>query len=286
MKLVRFATEGNDRVGIAVSGGIVDLVLAESAYATMEAIIRDGAAALDALTAVAARVAPHHAVDAVRLLPPVRPSKYLAIGMNYAKHAEEAEELGVKKQAKQFWFNKQVSCIAGPYDDIDPGVTEKLDYEVELGVVIGKSAKYIRPEDAADHIFGYTVLNDVSARDWQFHSPTFTLGKSFDTHGPMGPWIVTADEIADCHALDLRCYVNGDLRQSSNTGQMIHNVHDQISYLSTAFTLWPGDILATGTPEGVGISRKPPIFLEPGDVVRCEVEGIGYIENRVVPSRR
>jgi 2-keto-4-pentenoate hydratase/2-oxohepta-3-ene-1,7-dioic acid hydratase in catechol pathway len=140
-------------------------------------------------------------------------------------------------------------------------------------------------EHAHEHIFGYVVANDVSARDWQFHSPTFTLGKSFDTHGPIGPWIATADEITDCHNLDLRCFVNGELRQSSNTSQLIHNVYQQIEYLSTAFTLEPGDLLATGTPEGVGVARKPPVFLQAGDVVRCEVDGVGAIENRIAPRR-
>ena len=130
-------------------------------------------------------------------------------------------------------------------------------------------------------MFGYFVANDVSARDWQLHTPTFTMGKSFDTHGPIGPWIVTADDIADPHALDLRCYVNGELRQNNNTGQMIHNLWAQIAYLSTAFTLETGDLIATGTPEGVGVGMEPQVFLHPGDLVRCEIDGIGAIENRV-----
>ena len=131
-------------------------------------------------------------------------------------------------------------------------------------------------------VFGYLVANDVSARDWQKHSPTFTMGKSFDTHGPIGPWIVTADEIADPQALALRSLVNGEVRQESNTNNMIHSVAGQIEYLSTAMTLEPGDLIATGTPEGVGAGMDPPRFLRPGDVVRCEIDGIGAIENRVV----
>lgn len=134
---------------------------------------------------------------------------------------------------------------------------------------------------AVEHVFGYFVANDVSARDWQFHSPTFTMGKSFDTHGPIGPWIVTADEIADPHALGLRCFVNGEKRQDNNTRNMIANIWAQIAYLSTAFTLESGDLIATGTPEGVGVAMEPQIFLKPGDVVRCEIDGIGAIENRV-----
>ena len=159
--------------------------------------------------------------------------------------------------------------------------TEKLDYEVELAAVIGAPAKRVSEAEAKDHVFGYTVANDVSARDWQFHTPTFTMGKSFDTHGPIGPWIVTADELDDPHALNLRCYVNGDLRQSSNTGLMVNDLWKQIAYLSTAFTLETGDLIATGTPEGVGVGREPPVFLKPGDVVRCEIDGIGAIQNRV-----
>ena len=218
----------------------------------------------------------------MKLLAPIeRPGKYLAIGMNYAKHLEEADKLGVARSKYQTWFNKQTSCISGPYDAIDPGVTEKLDYEVELRVVIGQPAKRVCEADAGSHVFGYFVANDVSARDWQFHTPTFTVGKSFDTHGPIGPWIVTADDVSDPHNLDLRTYVNGELRQQSNTQQMVHNIWAQIAYLSTAFTLETGDLIATGTPEGVGISRDPPLFLRSGDVVRCEIDGIGVIENRV-----
>jgi 2-keto-4-pentenoate hydratase/2-oxohepta-3-ene-1,7-dioic acid hydratase in catechol pathway len=149
-------------------------------------------------------------------------------------------------------------------------------------VIIGRTTKHVRREDAKDYVFGYTVANDVSARDWQFHSPTFTVGKSFDTHGPIGPWIVTADEISDPHALRLRCWVNNELRQDSNTSHLIYDLWQQIAYLSTAFTLQSGDIIATGTPEGVGVALEPPVFLKTGDVVRCEVEKIGTIENKVL----
>ena len=151
-------------------------------------------------------------------------------------------------------------------------------------MVIGSPAKGVSAKDAQRHVFGYVVANDVSARDWQRHSPTFTMGKSFDTHGPIGPWIVTADEIPDPHALGVRCYVNGEMRQSSDTSQLIYDLWQQISYLSTAFTLEPGDLIATGTPEGVGVARQPQVFLQPGDVVRCEVDGVGAIENRVATA--
>ena len=178
-------------------------------------------------------------------------------------------------------YPTMAALIAGPLDDIEPGVTDKLDYDVELAAVVGRRAKGVGKADAPGHVFGYMVANDVSARDWQFHTPTFTMGKSFDTHGPIGPWIVTADEVPDPHALRLRAWVNGELRQDNNTGNMIHDLWAQIAYLSTAFTLEPGDLIATGTPEGVGIGMEPPRFLRPGDVVRCEVDGIGAIENRV-----
>ena len=283
MKLVRYDDlAGGIRIGAVKGGGIVDLVAAGCRWTTIREIAGGGAAALDAVRDIVDRAEAATALGSVKLLAPIeRPGKYLAIGMNYAKHLEEADKLGVARAKHQTWFNKQTTCIAGPYDDIDPGVTEKLDYEVELGAVIGKPAKNVSEADARAHVFGYFVANDVSARDWQFHTPTFTMGKSFDTHGPIGPWIVTADEVPDPHALDLRCFVNGELRQSNNTGQMIHNLWAQIAYLSTAFTLETGDLIATGTPEGVGVGMEPPRFLQPGDVVRCEIDGIGAIENSV-----
>ncbi len=284
MKLVRYDA-GGTRIGAVKGDGVIDLAAAGSGWTTIRAIAGAGAEALDDLRDLVRRTAPTQPLAGLKLLPPIeRPGKYLAIGMNYAKHLEEADKLGVARAKHQTWFNKQTTCIAGPYDEIDPGVTEKLDYEVELGAVIGAPAKRVSEADARAHVFGYFVANDVSARDWQFHTPTFTMGKSFDTHGPIGPWIVTADEIADPHALGLRCFVNGELRQSNNTSQMIHNLWAQIAYLSTAFTLETGDLIATGTPEGVGVGMEPQQFLQAGDVVRCEIDGIGAIENRVIAS--
>jgi 2-keto-4-pentenoate hydratase/2-oxohepta-3-ene-1,7-dioic acid hydratase in catechol pathway len=185
----------------------------------------------------------------------------------------------------QIWFIKASNSISPPYADIDPGVTAQLDYEVELGFVIGKAARYVSPEDAPNHVFGYLVGNDVSARDWQMHASTFTIGKSFETFGPIGPWIVTPDEIGDPHNLQLRCYVNGDLRQQGNTSDMIYSLWEMIEYTSAAFELEPGDVVLTGTPEGVGHAMTPQTYLKPGDVVRCEIEKIGAIENRVIQSR-
>lgn len=283
MRLVRFDAGSGPTTGVIHDNAVISLRAAGFPLTNMSEIIAGGAALLEKLRTLVERTSPHHSLSEVRLLAPLRPGKYLAIGMNYKKHVSEAAQLGIEEPKKQFWFNKQTSCISGPFDVIDPGVSEKLDYEVELGVVIGRAAKAVRAQEAGAHIFGYVVANDVSARDWQFHSPTFTIGKSFDTHGPIGPWIVTSDEIADVQNLNLRCLVNGELRQSSNTSQMIHSVAQQIEYLSTAFTLEPGDLIATGTPEGVGIAMTPPIFLRRGDLVRCEIDGIGAIENRVSP---
>ena len=282
MKLLRYEHAGKPTLGIVKGEDIVCLASLSDTYPTMLSIIAAGEHALSAVAAVAAAAMETVPLAGARLLAPIeRPGKYLAIGMNFRKHIAEAERLGVSAPAQQFWFNKQTSCIVGPYDDTDPGVSEKLDYEVELCAVIGRTAKGVSEQDASNHVFGYMVANDISARDWQMHSPTFTMGKSFDTHGPVGPWIVTADEIPDPHDLALRCLVNGAVRQQSNTSQMVHNLWQQIAYLATAFTLDPGDLLATGTPEGVGVGMQPPQFLQPGDVVRCEIDGIGAIENRV-----
>lgn len=285
MKLLRFKSHGEIRLGALKGDGIVDLLAAGSPWRSVREIAGAGPDALAELGKLIERSTADYALSDVELLAPIeRPGKYLAIGMNYAKHLEEADKLGVARSRHQTWFNKQTTCISGPYDDIEPGVTEKLDYEVELVAVIGRPAKGVSEASARDHVFGYCVGNDVSARDWQFHTPTFTMGKSFDTHGPIGPWIVTADEIPDPHDLRLRSWVNGELRQDNNTANMIHDLWKQIAYLSTAFTLETGDLIATGTPEGVGVGMEPPVFLQPGDVVRCEVEGLGAIENRVVPA--
>ena len=281
MKLLRYDDAG-PKLGVLDDDAVVSLGALSSEYPTMMSIVAGGTEALDRVRAEAAAANDTRPLAGLRLLAPIeRPGKYLAIGMNYRKHIEEAKRLGIATPTNQFWFNKQTSCLAGPFDDIEPGVTDQLDYEVELGVVIGRAAKNVSESDTRNHVFGYFVANDVSARDWQRHSPTFTVGKSFDTHGPIGPWIVTADEITDPHGLGLRCSVNGELRQQSDTSELVYNVWQQIAYLSTAFTLDPGDLIATGTPSGVGVGMQPPRFLQAGDVIRCEIDGIGAIENRV-----
>lgn len=283
MKIVRFDYRGIIGIGIVQDEGIIDLKKAGLPYKNILEIIDSGQDALQKIKLICDKKSIDHKLSEVQLLAPIpKPGKYLAIGMNYQKHLEESDRIGAGRPTNQLWFNKQTTCINDPFGAIDPGVTEKLDYEVELGVVIGKRAKNIKAEDALNYIFGYFVANDVSARDWQFHSPTFTMGKSFDTHGPIGPWIVTADEIKDPQNLELRCYVNGVIHQSSNTSMMIYTIVQQIEYLTKAFTLEPGDLIATGTPEGVGVAMEPPSFLKSGDIVRCEVDHIGMIENKVL----
>lgn len=285
MRLVRFDDVGVARLGVVEGDRVKSLAALSSRYPTMLSIIAGGEEALAEVRAAVASTAESIPLELSKLLAPIeRPGKYLAIGMNYRKHIDEAKRLGTPPPTHQYWFNKQTSCIVGPFDETDPGVSQALDYEVELGVIIGKTAKRVSAADAKHHVFGYVVCNDVSARDWQTHAPTFTIGKSFDTHGPIGPWIVTADEISDPHTLALRCYVNGEQRQDGNTSELVYNIWDQIAYLSTAFTLDPGDLLATGTPSGVGVAMTPPRFLQPGDLVRCEVDQIGAIENRVGPA--
>ena len=216
-----------------------------------------------------------------QLLPPItRPGKILAIGLNYRDHIEES---GLTTPEHQTWFCKQPSAINGPYDPVEmPKVSSALDYEVELVAVIGRAGRHISRDEAPTHVFGYCVGNDVSVRDWQLRTPQWMLGKSFDTHAPIGPWIVTGDEIVDPHALDIISRVNGEIRQQSNTRHLLFDLWDQIAHLSDAMTLEPGDLIFTGTPAGVGFGFDPPRPLCVGDVVRCEISGIGDIENRVV----
>ncbi len=234
--------------------------------------------------------APHVRLSEVHLLAPVpRPPKLLAIGLNYLDHVNEkiVGDQGHEGRAlpeHQLWFTKLGHAINGPYDDIVlPKVSERTDYEAELVAVIGQRCKHVPRERAHEVVFGYCVGNDVSVRDWQKRTSQWTLGKSFDTHAPFGPWLTTADELGgDPHALDLRCWVNGELRQQSNTSLMIHDVWAQIALLSQAMTLEPGDVIYTGTCSGVGAAFDPPRFLSAGDVVRVEIDKLGAIEARCV----
>jgi len=229
--------------------------------------------------AVAANVSrdPGLPLSDVRLLAPVmRPGKIFAIGLNYADHIAES---GLGTPEKQLWFTKAVTSVNAPGDPVLIATgTSAVDYEVELVAVIGKRGKHIAREDAAAHVFGYCVGNDVTERAWQHATTQWSLGKSFDTHAPIGPWITTADEAGDPHALDISCTVNGEVRQSSNTRHLVFDIWDQIAHLSTGMTLEVGDLIFTGTPGGVGAAMKPPRFLKAGDVMRCEIERLGAIE--------
>ena len=226
---------------------------------------------------------------AVEWLAPIpRPRRnVMCLGWNYAEHvAESAQASGRQAEPPKdpVVFTKSVTSVNAPYGDVpaQPQVTTQLDWEVELGVVIGTGGRAIARERALAHVFGYTVINDVSARDLQFRHKQFFLGKSLDGACPMGPVIVTRDEIGDPHILRLRSWVNGALKQDGSTRHMIFDIATIISVLSKGMTLEPGDVIATGTPSGVGFARTPPEFLKAGDLVECEVEGIGRLRNRVV----
>lgn len=289
MKLATFTHRSRTRIGVVAGDFVVDLAAAAPGLpADMTEFLGHGKAAMDAARQAAAAGGHAIALKDVRLEAPVpRPRKFLAIGMNYADHLEEMRRSdhfkNIKAPEHQIWFNKQVTCVNGPFDPIwRPKVSEQLDYEGELGLVIGKRCRHVPAGRARDAIAGFTVVNDGSVRDWQLRSPTFTVGKSFDTTGPMGPWLVTPDEIGDPHDLEIKTWVNGELRQHSNTRHLIFDCFEQVAFLSAAFTLEPGDVLSTGTPHGVGAFMSPPAWLKAGDTVRIEIEKIGAIENRVI----
>ena len=303
MKLASFSASGALELGVVTAQGIVPVNRMDPALPQEMTVLLgtmdDHAERLKALTLKCSDCLP---IESVTLHAPIpHPGKFMAIGLNYQKHRAEAVDAGIVVPRNQMWFSKQVSSITGPYGSIlKPATCLMLDYEVELAVVIGRRCKQISAHEAADYIGGFAVANDLSMRDWQLHNMPdrleLMIGKSFDTHGPFGPWIVTPDEIDNPHNLALRCVVNGEVRQSSNTDDMIWNCYEQIEYLSQAMTLNPGDVLLTGTPPGSGFSprtakgaagkgRKASVFLEVGDVVRCEVEGIGHIEHTVVDDQ-
>jgi 2-keto-4-pentenoate hydratase/2-oxohepta-3-ene-1,7-dioic acid hydratase in catechol pathway len=221
-----------------------------------------------------------HLLDEVTLCAPIlRPGKLLGIGLNYADHVAEA---ALPAPTDQVWFMMPPSAVNGPRDPIQmPKVSLSLDYEAELAFVIGRRCRHVSRERAHEVIFGYCAANDVSVRDWQLRTSQVILGKSFDSHAPFGPWIVTTDELNDPHCLGIRCFVNGEKRQDSNTRELIHNCFDQVEHLSKVMTLEPGDVIFSGTPAGVGFGFKPPRWLAIGDVVRVEIDNIGFLENRV-----
>ncbi len=282
MKLATFTHAGSTRIGVVRGDELVDLAAAAPELPRdLIAFLSLGQRARQRAGEVASATGARLPLAEVKLEAPVpRPPKYLAIGLNYADHVAES---GLEPPRFPTVFNKQSTCVVGPHDEVHmPRVSSALDYEGELAFVIGKRCRHVPRRRAPEVIAGYLVANDVSVRDWQLRTPTWTIGKSFDTHGPLGPWLTTSDEVGDPHGLGLRTWVNGELRQSSNTKELIFDCFALVEHLSTAFTLEVGDVIATGTPGGVGISMKPPRLLAVGDVVRIEIDGLGELRNEVV----
>lgn len=279
MKLCRFAIDGESpALGIVEGDEVVDLSSADAPAEPAAALDAIGQDALGRL----AKDTPRLPLADVGLLAPATPRKYLAIALNYRDHIAE---MGMEPPEVPVFFNKQVTCVVGPGAEIHmPKVSTFLDYEAELAVVIGRRCRHVPAERAHEVIAGYTCANDVSVRDWQGRAQTMTIGKSFDTHGPLGPWLVTADELGDPQDLGIRCFVKDEPRQDARTGEMVFDCFQQVSHLSEAFTLEPGDVIATGTPAGVGLGRRPvrDNLLHVGDTVRVEIEGIGELANTVI----
>jgi 2-keto-4-pentenoate hydratase/2-oxohepta-3-ene-1,7-dioic acid hydratase in catechol pathway len=286
VKLLTFLVDNKARPGVLDGDKIIDLAAAGlpvGDHGDLMEIVRGGEVALERVrqTLKAGTVQRYAATEVKILAPLLAPSKIIAVGLNYIDHCKEAN-LPVPKEP--VLFAKFPNSITGPYDDLSwPEIVSKeVDYEVEMGVVIGKGGTNISEADAFDHVCGYTVVNDVSARDQQFaNAKQWDRGKSFDTFCPWGPYIVTRDEVPNPHDLNVRTILNGKEMQNSNTKNLIFNVPQIIAYASQGTTLLPGDLIPTGTPFGVGFSRKPPVFLKDGDVCVCEVDKLGSIKNRV-----
>jgi 2-keto-4-pentenoate hydratase/2-oxohepta-3-ene-1,7-dioic acid hydratase in catechol pathway len=273
---------GAPRTGVIAGDDVVDLSdAAVGLPSDMISLLELGPTALAAAGSAASTGARRVPATSVKLHAPVpAPPNILAIGMNYRAHVAE---MGREAPEYQYWFNKQRTSIAGNGDPIVlPLVSSMVDYEGELAMVIGRRCQHVPASRAMEVVAGFTVINDVSARDWQWRTPTFTMGKSFDSHAPCGPWMVTTDELGAPGNLAIRTWVNGELRQDSSTSDLIFNCAEMIEYLTTAFPLEPGTIIATGTPAGVGAGFNPPRFLADGDVVRIEIEGVGELINPVV----
>jgi len=293
MRVVTYQAEQGPRAGALWNGRIVDLGAASGgdlpcdvpALLAADGALERAARLLAGIDAKQGAGLPRGAVlplrSAVLRAPVPRPGKVSCLGLNYSEHAAEG---GAQAPSEPIVFAKAATSVIGPGEAIVlPAASRKVDYEVELAVVIGRKARQVSAADAMQCVAGYMVLNDVSARDYQHEKPgrQWYLGKSFDTFCPTGPWLVTRDEIPDPHRLALQCEVSGEVMQSSSTAAMVFRVPEIIAYISRVFTLEPGDVIGTGTPPGVGEARTPPRFLRPGDVVRCTIEGIGVLENPV-----
>jgi 2-keto-4-pentenoate hydratase/2-oxohepta-3-ene-1,7-dioic acid hydratase in catechol pathway len=305
MRFLMFEHESGRRLGVVAEGDsakVIDLTeLAKASGsaappADLLALIDAGDPGMDTVKQLVAKLKPSaggpivNRLAGLKLLAPLDPPRgnVIAIGRNYAKHAAETAAKGETPKPPTV-FSKAITSITGPSADIpiDAAVSEEIDWEVELGVIIGKAGINITKEDALDHVFGYTVINDVTARDIQSDwGGQYFKGKSLDSSCPSGPWVVTRDEVADPQSLNLRLTVNGTLKQDGTTSEMIHPVDAIISWVSIGMTLLPGMMIATGTPDGVGFARKPPEFIRVGDVVEAEVEGIGKLRNKFVAAGR
>lgn len=281
MKLVTFTYKNATNIGAVVDGMVIDSTGCMDVPDNMIDFFSAGNTAIDAMKALIESGDHRIPLADVKLQAPVpRPGKFLGISLNYADHIEETK---LDKPEYPTFFTKHSTCVIADGEAIHrPLVSEKLDYEGELAFVIGKRCKHVPLEKAHQVIAGYTIVNDVSVRDWQIRSPTWMVGKSFDTHGPMGPWIVTADEVKDPHNLTIKTWIDDELRQNSNTCKMIFNCYEVVEYLSKAMTLEPGDVIATGTPSGVGVKMKPRGYMKPGQTAKIEIEGIGTLINPVI----
>lgn len=284
MKLVTFDAGAGAELGVVDADRVIPLNRAAPGLpADMTGLIAAWPQVEQQVRAIAAAAKDALPLASVRLKAPIRrPGKIMAIGLNYADHIAESN-LGTPEH--QVWFSKASTAANGPYDPIDvPKVSQALDYEAELVAVIGQGGRHISKADAPKAIFGYACGNDATERAWQHRTPQWVVGKSFDTHAPFGPWITTADEVPDPHALGIRCLVNGEVRQDSNTRHLVFNIWDQIEHLSQAMTLEPGDLIFTGTPGGIGAAMKSMQFLRAGDRVRVEIDGLGALDNPCAPE--
>jgi 2-keto-4-pentenoate hydratase/2-oxohepta-3-ene-1,7-dioic acid hydratase in catechol pathway len=283
MRLVTFHGDDGLRLGVETDLGVVDVTdaVGDGSRASIRSIAADGAEGLERLRRAASSASGAVPVEQLRLAPAVPdPSKIICVGLNYRKHAAEG---GMPVPEQPIYFAKYANSLAGSGEDVViPAATRKTDYEIELVVVIGRPARKVTPERALDHVFGYATGNDLSARELQMRSSQWTYGKAIDGFAPLGPYVVTADEVPDPQALDLRCWVNGDLRQDSTTKDMVFGVAELVSDLSQIMTLEPGDVIYTGTPEGVILGMAEQVWLQPGDEVVCEIENLGRLVTRLV----
>ncbi len=281
MKLVTFSHNNLSRVGAVIDDVVIDSLSNANIPNNMIDFLSAGPQALLAMQALIDSGLGRFDLADVKLNAPVpRPGKYLGISLNYDDHIAET---GAEQPKYPSFFTKQSSCVIAHGDFIhQPKVSDKLDYEGELAFVIGKRCRHVPIDKAHQVIAGFTIANDVSIRDWQARSATMMIGKSFDTCGPLGPWIVTPDELVDPHHLSIKTWIDDELRQDGNTQQMIFNCYDMIAYLSQAMTLEPGDVITTGTPSGVGVKMYPRGYMKPGQTVRIEIEGIGTLSNVVI----